>query len=196
MATSVVAIVNNALIKVGANSITSLTENSEAARAANLVYAQLRDTVLRDHPWNFAVTRAACALDSNTPAFDWSYQYFLPDGCLRVLRLQYVDQEYEVEGRLILTNASPCNIKYIAQVTDPNLFDAMFIEALSARIAAELAVTLAESSTLAKMMSEVYREKIMDARSIDGMESGNRQLEGSTWLDSRLNYGDNVLGSM
>ena len=43
MATSVVQIVNNALVKIGANAILTLTEDSEAARAANLIYEQVRD---------------------------------------------------------------------------------------------------------------------------------------------------------
>jgi hypothetical protein len=188
MATSVVQIVNNALVRIGANSIISLTENSEAARAANVIYEQVRDATLRDHIWNFAVKRVQLAQDVAAPAFEYSYQYALPADCLRVLQMQEKTMVYKIEGRKLLTDEGTAKIIYLSRVSDPNEFDAMFVEALSARLAAELSIPLAESSTLYQNMMEVYRMKITDARSIDGQESGEPNIVADTWLDSRLNY--------
>jgi hypothetical protein len=188
MATSVVQIVNNALVRIGANSIISLTENSEAARAANVIYEQVRDATLRDHIWNFAVKRVQLAQDVAAPAFEYSYQYALPADCLRVLQMQEKTMVYKIEGRKLLTDEGTAKIIYLSRVSDPNEFDAMFVEALSARLAAELSIPLAERSTLYQNMMEVYRMKITDARSIDGQESGEPNIVADTWLDSRLNY--------
>lgn len=188
MATSVVQIVNNALVRIGANSIISLTENSEAARAANVIYEQVRDATLRDHIWNFAVKRVQLAQDVAAPAFEYSYQYALPADCLRVLQMQEKTMVYKIEGRKLLTDEGTAKIIYLYRVTDPNEFDAMFVEALSARLAAELSITLVESNAMYQNMMEVYRMKITDARSIDGQESGEPNIVADTWLDSRLNY--------
>jgi len=188
MATSNVQIVNNALVKIGASNIISLTENSEAARAANLIFEQVRDATLRDHLWNFAAGRAALAEDAVAPAFGYVYSYALPTDCLRVLHLERKDMVFKIEGRKLLTDESPARILYIKQVTDPNQFDAMFTEAFSARLAAELAISISESNSLYQNMMEVYRMKITDARSIDGQESGEPEIVADTWLDSRLNY--------
>jgi len=188
MATSVVQIVNNALVKIGANAILTLTEDSEAARAANLIYEQIRDACIRDHVWNFAVNRVELAQNSTAPAFEFSYQYNLPSDCLRVLQMENMDMFYQIEGGKLLTNEGTAKILYLARVEDVNLFDSMFIEALSARIAAELAVTLAESNTLYSNMMEMYQRKLADARSMDAQESGYREIIADTWLDSRLNY--------
>lgn len=188
MATSVVQIVNNALVKIGANAILTLTEDSEAARAANLIYEQVRDSCLRDHVWNFAVNRVELAQNSTAPAFEFSYQYNLPSDCLRVLQMENMDMFYQIEGGKLLTNEGTAKILYLARVEDVNLFDSMFIEALSARIAAELCVTLAESNTLYSNMMEMYQRKLADARSMDAQESGYREIIADTWLDSRLNY--------
>lgn len=188
MATSNVQIVNNALVKIGASNIISLTENSEAARAANLIFEQVRDATLRDHLWNFAAGRAALAEDAVAPAFGYVYSYALPADCLRVLHLERKDMVFKIEGRKLLTDESPARILYIKQVTDPNQFDAMFTEAFSARLAAELAISISESNSLFQNMMEVYRMKITDARSIDGQESGEPEIVADTWLDSRLNY--------
>ena len=190
MATSVVQIVNNALVKLGANAILSLTEDSEAARAANLIYEQIRDAVLRDHVWNFAKKRIELAKDSDTPAFEFSFQYTLPSDCLRVLQMEDLDMIYKIESGKLLTDESPAKILYVSRVEDVNLFDSMFVEALSARISAELAVTLAESNSLYQNMMEMYQRKILDARSMDAQESGGQdEIVADTWLSSRINYG-------
>mgnify|MGYP003631327884 CR=1 FL=1 len=192
MTTSVVQIVNNALVKVGANAILSLTEDSEAARAANLIYEQIRDAVLRDHVWNFAKKRIELAQDSDTPAFEFAFQYTLPSECLRVLRMEDLDMIYKIENGKLLTDENPAKILFIYRVEDVNLFDSMFVEALSARLSAELAVTLAESNTLYQNMMEMYQRKILDARSMDAQESGGQdEIVADTWLGSRINYGGN-----
>jgi hypothetical protein len=49
-----VAICNTALNRLGANTITSFTENSKEARLCNAEYEGIRDQVLRSHPWNCA----------------------------------------------------------------------------------------------------------------------------------------------
>ena len=188
MATSVVQIINNALIKIGASAILTLTENSESARAANLIYEQVRDASIRDHVWNFAIRRVELAQNSTAPAFEFSYQYNLPSDCLRVLRMEDMGMYYKIEGGKLLTDEGTAKILYLSRVEDVNLFDALFVEALSARIAAELSVTLSESNTLYTNMMEIYQRKIADARSMDAQESGYQELIADTWLDSRLNY--------
>jgi hypothetical protein len=188
MATSVVQIINNALIKIGASAILTLTENSESARAANLIYEQVRDASIRDHVWNFAIRRVELAQNSTAPAFEFSYQYNLPSDCLRVLRMEDMGMYYKIEGGKLLTDEGTAKILYLSRVEDVNLFDALFVEALSARIAAELSVTLSESNTLYTNMMEIYQRKIADARSMDAQESGYQEIIADTWLDSRLNY--------
>ena len=196
MTTSVVNIVNNALVKIGASNIISLTENSEAARAANLIYEQIRDSVIRDHRWNFATKRVQLAANSSGPAFGYVYSYALPTDCLRVVQMEEKNMVYTIEGRNLLTDETPARIIYLARVEDPNEFDPMFVEALSARLAAELAVTIAESNSLFQNMMEMYRVKMADARSVDGQESGEPQIVADTWLDSRLSYADGLTVSV
>jgi hypothetical protein len=188
MSTSNVQIANNALIRIGASSIISFTENSEAARAVNLIFSQVRNAVLRDHIWNFALRRVQLALNDTAPAFGYGNSFALPTDCLRVIQMEEKDMVYVIEGRNLLTDEGTAKIIYLAEITDPTQYDPMFVEALSARLAAELAIPLADSNSLYQNMMEVYRMKITDARSIDGQESGEPQIVADTWLDSRLNY--------
>lgn len=54
MATYDYDIVNLALVRLGANRITSLTDGSRNANEANAIYALVRDEILREHDWGFA----------------------------------------------------------------------------------------------------------------------------------------------
>lgn len=183
---SVVGIVNSGLIKLGADTITALTDDSAEARAANAQYEKLRDEVLRAHPWNFAVARARLARLAEAPPFGFAWQYQLPSDCLRVLLLNDGIPAYEVEGRRILTDEESAELVYLRQVTDPNEYDALFREALAYRVAADLAYPLANSTTLAGAMMQLYREALALARAVDGQESGARHtLDASAWLDAR-----------
>ena len=188
MATSEVQIVNNALIKIGANAILTLTEDSEAARAANVIFEQVRDASIRDHIWNFAVTRVELAQSATAPAFEFAYQYPIPADCIRVLQMEDPNMVYKIEGRNLLTDEGTAKILYLGRVEDVNLWDPMFVEAFSARLAAELAITLAESNSLYQNMMEMYQRKLADARSADAQESGYSEVIADTWLDSRINY--------
>ena len=79
---STVDIANFALNNLGASNITSLDENSKAARVVNQRY-ESKDAVFR-HLWNYLINRASLAQETTTPAFGYAfnmrYQQIL---CLR-----------------------------------------------------------------------------------------------------------------
>ena len=154
MATEV-SICSNALRRLGDSPITSLTEDSERARLCNAFYEPSRDAVLRSHTWNFAINRANLAKLSTSPAFEYANQFALPTDpfCLRVLKMEFEDYEFKIEnlagqGRVLLTDEGEAKIIYIARVTDPSLFDSMFVDTLTAKLAVDLAYPVTNSTTL------------------------------------------------
>ena len=84
-------ICNAAIVRVGGQMITSLTENSPTAIACNSQYDIVRRDLLRSHPWNFAIKYASLPQNTETPIFGYDYSYALPSDCLRVL--ETADQE-------------------------------------------------------------------------------------------------------
>jgi len=58
MATSSLEICNIALLKIGADSITALSDANKRARLCTLLYDFMRKKLLRAHPWNFAIKRS------------------------------------------------------------------------------------------------------------------------------------------
>jgi hypothetical protein len=129
---------------------------------------------LRSHPWNCALRRATLAQESDTPSFGYAYQYILPTDpyCLRVLQMETEVEQFKVEGRKLLTDESTAKILYIGRVTDPEEFDSLLVDTLSARIAVEFAFNITGSRTLQADMFDLYNRKLALARSFDAQESG------------------------
>lgn len=171
-------IVNMALQEIGISKpITSLTEEgSQEAACARLIYTEVVDTVLRDHPWGFATEYAdlvweAGSIESPVNA-DWYYTYELPDDCVRVRRvcLPADQRRYTVTpipfdlraspdgsrdilmcnepggGQLALTDPPLITIEYTKRFPCLQVNDAQFREAVVMKMAARLAKALARDS--------------------------------------------------
>ena len=173
-----------ALTLLGEQSITSLTEDSDRARAVNRIYTPTLDQALRSHDWNFARMRAVLGRVAATPAFKYSYMYQLPQQplCLRVLQTNLkADEAWEIETfqtadetaqyRVILTDASSINIRYIARITSPTLWDALFADAMVHELARRICYAITRNATLTATLTEEAKAKWKQARSVDGLES-------------------------
>jgi len=179
---SEVDIINSALNMIGGANIIARTEDSKPARITNQRYDYIRDAVLRAHPWNCAISRVEIAADADSPAFGFTNQFTLPTDpyCLRVLRLEYLDVDFRVEGRKIHCDEDTVKVIYIARVTDPNEYDQLLIEAIAARLAADCSYALVQSSTLTGTMYQLYESKLSEARFIDATEGTPGALESVT----------------
>ena len=170
---SVVEICNGALNQLGATTILSLTEDSKNARLCNQRFTQVRDSVFRSHPWNCLQKRIQLAADTDTPAWGFTKQYTLPADCLRVLTILDYDADYKVEGRKILTDNSTMKILYISRDEDPNQYDELLRETLSAALAADIAYAVTSSNPTATNMYNLFQDKLKDARFVDSTEGQN-----------------------
>ena len=191
---SVVDICNGAVNQLGASTILSLTEDSKNARLCNSRYTQVRDALFRTHPWNCLQTRLELAASSDSPAWGFTYAYTLPANCLRLLRVLDYDSNYKVEGRKILSDASTMKILYIARITDPNEYDELLRETLSAALGADIAYAVTSNNTTSQNMIVSYQEKLRDARFVDSTEGQNVEhdlgmadvIDAGTFINSRF----------
>jgi hypothetical protein len=185
MSVSEVSIANSALVKVGADRISSLTQETKSARLLNAIFAQQRDAVMSAHPWNFAIKRATLAANATVPDSEWTYQFDKPSDCLRVLEAYTTDIDFVVEGDQILSDESELPVRYIYRNVDPASWSPTFAEALACKLAAEVSYALTQSSALADQMVKAYRAVLAEARSMDGAEGIIKGLEADTWTQSR-----------
>jgi len=184
---SFVEIASNALRLLGDDPITSFSDDTERARLVNAIYEEMRDEVTRAAVWNCCKARQVLASLSETPAFGWAYYHQLPADCLRVVDVLSGDTriDHTIEGRRLMTDASSVNLIFLQRVTDPNEFDVLFISAYTARIAAELALPVSGSNTVATAMWTAYDKKITEARTIDSQEGTPANLDAQSIMDAR-----------
>ena len=190
---SVVDICNGALNQLGATTILSLTEDSKNARLCNSRFTQVRDALFRTHPWNCLQKRTELAKDTATPAWGFSSAFTLPSDCLRLLYIIDYDSNHKVEGRKILSNTSSMKILYVARVTDPNEYDELLRETLSASLGADIAFGVTSNNQTASNMYNLFKEKLKDARFVDSTEGQNIDsdlgmadvIDASTFINSR-----------
>ena len=184
--TSRVEICNRALDKLGSAPITSLQDNVKSARACARMFEAVRDAELRDHQWNFAITRTSLPALEERPVYGFARQYQLPGDCLKVVAV-FPQGDWKVEGRKVLTDLpTPLRITYVKQAVDPSEFDALFVETLAARLAVELCESLTQSNTKKRMALEDYAQAVRRARRIDAVEGTADALEETSWIKARF----------
>lgn len=183
---SIVDICNKALDKLGHGPITSLEDGNKAANLCLRNWPLVRDQVLRDHPWNFAVKRDALSASSTAPSWGFSAAFPFPSDLIRLIEvLDLSTGEYQVEGRAILANSSLLYIRYVARVEDPSLYDTLFIDAVACRLAFELAESLTQSNTKKDAAFQEYEDSLTRARRVDGQENPPAELQEDDWIAVR-----------
>lgn len=186
MATSEVQICNNALIKVGSDVISSLTENTKGAKLCNQLYEPIRDELLRLHPWNFAVERVELAAEVASPLFGFEFKFTLPSDFIRLLDVYDYVTRYRIEGNNIFSDDNNLKIVYIKKETNPGKFDSAFTEVLATRIASEISYSLSGSRTLSDSLLEIYTRKLASAKMVDAQENFNDSIKVDTFTRARL----------
>lgn len=126
-------------------------------------------------------------LQSVTPVNEFDYIYALPSDYIKLIELYPNYISYRIESNFILCGESTeLDIKYTYKVTNPDEFDAMFVEAFAALLARETAIPLTDSLRKQKKMDELFEDKIADARFSGSIEDDLEEIEAEDWLTSRL----------
>lgn len=200
MATSDTALANLALQKLGTSErITSIEQDHPLARSVNVCYEMLRDRELRANIWGFAKKRIVLAPSATAPAFDFSYAFPLPSDYLRLLSPNISgvwganarnDVDWTIENHQdvpsIMTNdGDALKVVYIARITDPTQFDALFDEALACKIAWHLAEEITQSNSKKADALQEYRLTISEARKINAIEKPPAEPPEDTWITAR-----------
>lgn len=181
---SVIDICNMALSRIGnSQRINALDEASIQAEQCSLFYEPARDFVLRDFAWGFATAFASLAEVATNPDPAYPHSYAVPTDCLKIRQIvnpvfpawygapfddcvrrpNVPGIGYRVVGRVIATTVSPATLEYTQQVTNPELFDPMFVSALAWRLAGQIAPAVAKDAGVASTCEGMYRAEIAQA---------------------------------
>jgi hypothetical protein len=195
VAISKIGLCNLSLSHIGAGAISAINESSSEAIQCSLHYDNALDFVLRDYPWNFATRRVSLAASTDTPPDEWGYAYSLPSDCLWSRRIVVngapTDPLFVVEinsagdGKLLLTNEATAVLQYTARVTETTLFDPMFTETLSWKLASMIAFPLTKSSELWNACQTMYMNMKSAAQRADANEGYAETPANADWIEAR-----------
>ncbi|QBF27157.1 hypothetical protein EXN22_16205 [Pseudomonas tructae] len=186
---SVVEICNMALSNLGQSArIDDLSEASVPAEQCSLWFVHCRDYVLRaDCDWPFATKFEQLAGVASNPDPEFPYAFAVPIDCMRIRRIvnPAFPQGYfphchggyalpaippirfrVINGssqRLIATSVDEAKLEYTMKVESPEMFDPMFVDALSWYLASKIAPSLGKDTSIAGNCFAQYQAVTLQA---------------------------------
>lgn len=183
MARTEVSICNQALSRIGAETISSLDEGNAAARNCNVFYDDTRDEILDAHPWSFALARKKPTPVDSSDYPEWDHAFAVPTDAIRVVEIvRTLDTQFRIEGDRLLCSEPKPILRYVRRVEDPTKFSPLFTQALVARLAAKLAGPVKNAPQLEQGLLEEYFQTLMTARQQDA-EGSIAQPRAEWWTD-------------
>lgn len=191
MATNAVTICSNALLELGANPISSLSEQTAHARLCANLYPTMRDDVLRSHYWKCATKRVILSPLSTPPAFGWGYQFALPGDWLRTKQVgdDGCPDEYEQEGMTLLMRSQTCKLIYIFRNENEGSYTRNLVRLLECEMAARIAYAVTKSASLRDSKIAEAQLIAKTARAVDGMDNPPEQFQSGSFVESRFSSG-------
>jgi hypothetical protein len=197
---SEVEIVNVALTLLGEGRISSLDENTKPAREAKALFEINRNSMLAGYNWSFAMARTTLPALADAPAWGYGLKYAFPPNALRLVQVDeffygadltdyrnVATEHFTIEGREILTDiGAPLKVRYVNTITDTAKFQANFVKALGAYLAADLAEPLTNSRSKRELALGQLQREISLAIRANAIELPPQKLADDEWLLSRL----------
>ena len=191
------SISNQALSWIGANRITSMDDPSAEGEWCRDNYPFIRDAVLEERMWTFATVRTS-STTATRDDWDQMYKHTLPLDWLSVFRCfrnvtniecPIKSAGWKREGRFLLARESTVYLWGVKRETDTGQFSPLFVQALAARLAAEMAIPLAENRQLQADLWALYQAKLADAAARDGQQGANEKIQSNSMVDARAQGG-------
>lgn len=186
LAISEVSIANMALVKLGQEPISSLSQDTKNARLCNAVFGMCRNETLEAHPWYFATkTQELASVDVEDPMGEWQYLYQLPADFIRPVFVDDWKQNFEIRDGYLMCDDEPINLKWIWENTNPGTWSYSFAMALSWRIAAEISYAVTQSNTVAATMMAGFEMSLKTARYNDAHKRSPEGPIADSFVDVR-----------
>lgn len=182
---SKVQICNRALSTyLGVSRINNLNEDTPQAEQCNLHYEDTLRELLELHWWVFAKGRVVLAELENDRPNEWAYRYSRPSAALAIRWVNTAEDAHaamqldrdpdtprEMMPDSIYSNAPGAVCEFTMEVTDPTKYPSYFKNALSAALAANMAMSLTEDIKKAQNAMSQAESKLDRAMALDERET-------------------------
>lgn len=185
---SKVSIVNKALTMLGANRITSLSDDTREAKAANAVYDQSLRSILSETCWSFATKRALLNRLEEVPVVGSGYYFQRPSDCIEIF--ETTANSWRPEGEKIWSSDPTLGVIYTYLNDDDTFYSPKFIDALACLLAANMCYDITNSASRTQELISLYEgEYLPRALHYDASRQGERTVKDDEWINAALGRG-------
>lgn len=188
MALNDIGLCSRALIRLGANPITSFNDGTAESEIAGALYGSTRDALLSAYPWTFASGQVVLTKLNDAPVADYKNAFQLPSDYLRAVSAGGAGRgrglNYRIARGALHTNAENVTLSYIFRPEEEE-FPPFFDVALITRLAAEFSIPVTESTSRTETLYRLAEQEFARARQIDAQQDSPNRLENFTLIDVR-----------
>jgi hypothetical protein len=197
-----ITICSDALVLLGAQPITSLTDGSDPADVCNRLYPDLKNHLLTVYPWSWSLKKVQLSKNATAPVNEWDNAFDLPNDIIGSVIAVFDSSSsgirprrygWEIYGTQLFTNLDTIYIDYQATVIEASMPE-YFIRFLRVALAAEIAIPITDQATKSDYFraqaygspSESGRGGLLrEAMNIDGRGQGTQIVEDYSLIQAR-----------
>lgn len=192
---SKVEIINRALMKLGEPPVSSLND-AVFGKSYEIIYDDMKELLLSLYPWRFSIEIKY--LPRLEEKYGDKFLYKLPMDCLLLVGVRGVQKtdvrdvcldrivSYEVVNNcVVVSQENGVMAEYVKNIDDDMSFSALFREALSSKVGAELALRIKQSVSLKQMLDNEFMMLIRQAEFNNEIIKDSELLKDSSWVSVR-----------
>lgn len=169
--TTKIDIINRALRMIGADPITSLSDETTEAQVADVLYPQVVEDLLSRYPWRFTAGQTQLSRILAEPAPPWAAAYELPVAIEQVtaIKVDGIPIRFDRYEDMIFCNANTNDV-VIAEHTAANnetFWPGYFITLVVFELAATIAIPVGDRQDLAEIFERKALRHFGLAKNID-----------------------------
>lgn len=178
-------ICSRALVRVGAQPITSFDDGTAESDAAGTEYEQLVQSKLSTYRWRFAANQQLLNRLTNDPTGRWTYAFQLPTDCLVLHTITRAGYPiiYDRYADKIFTDEDDDLVADYTYRVDETKFPPLFVDALIDSMAAVFCASLAKDFGRADNLRKIAEEMSWPrAQTADSQQQTTRRLPAGSRL--------------
>ena len=192
-------IVNLALANLSREPVQSLDDPNREAFQMKIHWDTALASILREHPWGFAMRRRPLAALAESP-IGFAYAYAYPSDCVQARRLLpfggarswparsapfEIGRSLDGRHKVILSDIPAAALEYTTGAVPCEEFDPQFACALAWRLAAEISLAVHADPQSYQAAVQAYGLQLQQAKAMDMRESASPRLPDGDFLAAR-----------
>lgn len=182
-----IKICSDAALLVGSKAISDETDNTTQALLTLNLFDDIRDNLLRSHPWAFATMRVKLSPLTKAPPYGYKYEFIVPADLLRLISIDtpQIGLDFRFEGRAILANVNSLNLRYIFRNDDVSSWPPDFISAVKYELATQIAYPITKSEALRQALEQKAQYALIVAKSNNSLENPSQRMPKDPLMQAR-----------